>query len=448
MTKLDRQDGWKESGDTRAAPSDLGADSVGAYFRDMGTLRLLTREEEIALAMRVEQGERAVLAALLRSPLGTREILRIGAGLKSGTIRAAAIIREAAAEGDLFDEDEAERRILRLSSEMMRLCGRVDRLSHSRANTRLTTETRFDDATQQKLLALVEQMRLSRETTERVVRDLLSRIERIEAGEDAGRADLAELYSLRTEIDKGQRTAALARARLVKGNLRLVVSIAKKYRNRGLNFLDLIQEGNIGLMRGVEKFEYRRGYKLSTYATWWIRQAISRALADRGHTIRVPVHMVEQAKKVVQASQSYVQEFGREPTSEELAEKLGIPLAALRKIGKLAKEPLSLETPLGEDGSSVVGDFLRDESAVTPFDAACQRDRDQQARSLLETLTPREAKILRLRFGIGERSDQTLGEIGKQFALTRERIRQIEAKALQKLRHPLRARARASLADS
>ena len=485
MAKAHHQDVSKEGSAAASAPPDFGADSVRAYLRDMGGLGLLTREEEIALAMQVEEGERAVLAAILQLPIAVEEILRLRSALESGAIRAASIIRDAAEEGDLFDEADAERRLLRLFGKVARLsskagrsgrsstrvpppeplraaasrCGTPEGVEHPKGwNTRrggtskgrrAMTQTDADRVILKELIATVEQMRLSRDVVGRIARGVLSRIERTEKSEQGARSpDTAELRRVRHDIENGERTAARARARLVNGNLRLVVSIAKRYRNRGLHFLDLIQEGNIGLMRGVEKFEYRRGYKLSTYATWWIRQAISRALADRARTIRVPVHMVEQAKRLFLASQSYVQEYGREPRPDELAEKLGVPLAVVRKVYDLAKEPLSLETPVGEDEGSVVGDFLRDDSAVSPFEAACQRDRDQHARSLLGTLTPREAKILRLRFGIGERGEQTLGEIGQQFAVTRERIRQIEAKALQKLRHPQRAKARASLADS
>ncbi|SRR6266545_245461 len=444
MSKPDRQDVQNDAEPRTQAAPEFGADSVRAYLKDMGALRLLTREEEVALCMQIEEGERAVLAAILHSPRGTREILRIGTALESGSLRAASVVRDGVAVGEFFDEEAVTRRLLRLCQKAARLCNRFDRVRADGAGTTKESE----GAIRAKLVATVEEMRLSKETIDGIVRALFARIERIESREDAVEpGELASLIEMRTEIQKGERFAAVARARLIRGNLRLVVSMAKRYRNRGLQFLDLVQEGNIGLMRGVDKFEYRRGYKLSTYVTWWIRQAISRALADRGRTIRVPVHMVEQAKKLMHASQSYLQEYGREPTPEELAEKLGVPLAALRKVYKLAKEPMSIENPVGEDGGAVIGDFLRDDNAVSPFDAACQHDRDQQARSLLDTLTPREAKILRLRFGIGERSDQTLGEIGKQFALTRERIRQIEAKALQKLRHPLRAKMRASLAD-
>jgi RNA polymerase primary sigma factor len=449
MARERRQDVSKEGSKAGSAPPDFGADSVRVYLRDMGGLGLLTREEEVALAMQIEEGERAVLAAILQLPIAVEEILRLRSALESGAIRAAAIVRDAAEEGDLFDEQAAERRLLRLFGKVARLSTEVERARPSSTRGRAKTKTDADRAILEKLIATVEQMRLSRDTVGRIARGVLSRIERTETREDGAHSpDHAELRRVRRDIENGERAAARARARLVNGNLRLVVSIAKRYRNRGLHFLDLIQEGNIGLMRGVEKFEYRRGYKLSTYATWWIRQAISRALADRARTIRVPVHMVEQAKRLFLASQSYVQEYGREPRPDELAEKLGVPLAVVRKVYDLAKEPLSLENPVGDDEGSVVGDFLRDDSAVSPFEAACQRDRDQHARSLLDTLTPREAKILRLRFGIGERGEQTLGEIGKQFAVTRERIRQIEAKALQKLRHPQRAKARASLADS
>jgi RNA polymerase primary sigma factor len=457
MAKEHHQGVSKERSQAASAPPDFGADSVRAYLRDMGGLGLLTREEEIALAMQVEEGERAVLAAILQLPIAVEEILRLRSGLESGAIRAAAIVRDAAEEGDLFDEADAERRLLRLFGKVARLSSKASRSARSSTRGRAKMKTDADRAILKELISTVEQMRLSRDTVGRIARGVLSRIERTEKttleprrGSEQGTLspNTAELRRVRHDIENGERTAARARARLVNGNLRLVVSIAKRYRNRGLHFLDLIQEGNIGLMRGVEKFEYRRGYKLSTYATWWIRQAISRALADRARTIRVPVHMVEQAKRLFLASQSYVQEYGREPRPDELAEKLGVPLAVVRKVYDLAKEPLSLETPVGEEEGSVVGDFLRDDGAVSPFEAACQRDRDQHARSLLATLTPREAKILRLRFGIGERGEQTLGEIGQQFAVTRERIRQIEAKALQKLRHPQRAKARASLADS
>jgi RNA polymerase primary sigma factor len=445
MDKPDRRGEWRETRETGQEPSEFGADSVRVYLREMGTLQLLTREEEVALAVQVEEGERAVLGAISRSPIGVREILKIGPALESGAIQAAAILRDTADEGNAFEEDKARQRVLRLLGAAARLHKKRERLRKACATSRAKRETEGERETSEKLIATVEKMRFSRETIGRIVRGLLSDAERAEA---KGNLDFVELRDLRREIAKGERAAARARVHLVNGNLRLVVMIAKKYRNRGLPFLDLIQEGNIGLMRGVEKFEYRRGYKLSTYATWWIRQAISRALADRGHTIRVPVHMVEQAKKVVQASQAFVQEHGREPRPDELAEKLGISLDAVRKVHRLAKDPVSIETPIGEDGGTVVGDFLRDENAVSAFDAACEQDRARHARSLLATLNPREARILKLRFGIGEKSDQTLGEIGKQYALSRERIRQIEAKALQKLRHPKRAKGRTLLADS